>query len=205
MMMETEEGYTAATRASILLSKWFLTNQVITGQVFKNYYIQKLWKMEDRFLFSIIKYKIILVDDKPAAGKESGCVRWNNLKRWGTLTPHYIFLSNYFLFVWTSDQNVCIPSPSVPGLHAALVQRRRACCGWLCAARCLRYFPSCCGISELGGALSKHLASTSGSVWQCFWAASESLFNPLQGRFDFFSYFDRYPGCCSERATALLV
>lgn len=90
--------------------------------------------MEDRFLFSIIKYKIILVDDKPAAGKESGCVRWNNLKRWGTLTPHYIFLSNYFLFVWTSDQNVCIPSPSVPGLHAALVQLRRACCGWLCAA-----------------------------------------------------------------------
>lgn len=37
--METEEGYTAATRASILPSKSFLTNQVITGQVFKNYYI----------------------------------------------------------------------------------------------------------------------------------------------------------------------
>lgn len=39
MMMETEEGYSAATRASILPSKSFLTNQVITGQVFKNYYI----------------------------------------------------------------------------------------------------------------------------------------------------------------------
>lgn len=37
--METEEGYTTATRASILPSKSFLTNQVITGQVFKNYYI----------------------------------------------------------------------------------------------------------------------------------------------------------------------
>lgn len=73
--------------------------------------------MEDRFLFSIIKYEIIRVDDTPAAGKESGCVRWDDLKQWGTLTPRYIFLSNYFLFVWTADQNVCIPSPSVPGLN----------------------------------------------------------------------------------------
>lgn len=73
--------------------------------------------MEDRVLFSIIKYEIIRVDDTPAAGKESGCVRWDDLKQWGTLTPRYIFLSNYFLFVWTADQNVCVPSPSVPGLN----------------------------------------------------------------------------------------
>lgn len=37
--------------------------------------------MEDRVLFSIIKYEIIRADDTPAAGKDSGCVRWNNLKQ----------------------------------------------------------------------------------------------------------------------------
>lgn len=45
------------------------------------------------------------------------------------INPTLYIFKQLFLFVWTSDQNVCVP-PSVPGLNAALV----ACCGWLCAA-----------------------------------------------------------------------
>lgn len=142
-------------------------------------------------MFSIIKYKIIRADDTPAVGKESGCVR-NDLKQWGTLTPRYIFLSNYFLFVWT--QNVCIPSPSVPGLNLLWV------------AVC------CCSLPQVLLAVEsvswvEHSASSwpapvdqSGSVFELLVRACLTVF---RADLIFFSYFDRHPGCCSERATAL--
>lgn len=110
--------------------------------------------MEDRFLFSIIKYKIIRVDDKPAVGTESGCVRWNHLKQWGTLNPTVYIFKQLFC--------VCLDFRSKRLCSFICSWLERSTCGllWVAVCCCLSYFPSCCGNSWV-----EHSARTSGSVW----------------------------------------